>query len=243
MESLQNKVAMIAGGSSGIGRAIGIALGKAGAKVAFAARTVEKLADAVAELESAGTDALAHRADLTDEAQVESFFDATLKRFDRVDLLVNATGAFDGGPIDELSLEAWNKVIATNLTAPFLCIRSAMRLMKAQRSGRIINIGSTSAKRVRPNTAPYCASKFGVMGLTESTALEGRAYGITCGCIHPGNVLVERRVDSGLPEDDEPMIDTDSIAALAVTLASLPPEANILEATILPRDQLYVGRG
>jgi NAD(P)-dependent dehydrogenase (short-subunit alcohol dehydrogenase family) len=243
MDSLQNKVVLIAGGSSGIGRAIGLALGKTGAKVAFAARSADKLASAVAELEAAGTEALAHAADLTDEAQVDAFFAAATERFGRVDLLINATGAFDGGPIEDLTLATWNKVIATNLTAPFLCTRAAMRIMKGQRSGRIINIGSISAKRVRPNTAPYCTSKFGIMGLTESTALEGREFGITCGCIHPGNVLVERRQDSGVHEDDEPMIDMDSIAALAVTFASLPPEANILEATILPRDQLFVGRG
>ncbi|MDX1564530.1 MAG: SDR family oxidoreductase [Phycisphaeraceae bacterium] len=243
METLKNKVALVAGGSSGIGLAIGRALGEAGCSVVLSARSVDKLEAEAAAMTDRGVGAVAHPADLTEEKAVDTLFEAVTQRFGRLDFLVNATGAFDGGPIDRLSLEAWNRVISTNLTAPFLCTRAAMRIMKKQRSGRILNIGSTSAKRVRPDTAPYCASKFALAGLSESTALEGREFGITCCCLHPGNVRVERRRHTGLPEDDEPMIDTEQIAALALTMAAMPGHATVLEATVLPRDQLYVGRG
>lgn len=165
-----------------------------------------------------------------------------MERFGRLDILVNNAGAFDGGPIDELSVEAWDRVMATNLRAPFLCTRAAMRIMKRQHQGRIINIGSISAQRVRPHSAPYSASKHGLWGLTQVTALEGREHGVTCCCLHPGNVYVERR-NTDLAEDAEPMMSVESIAEVALLMAALPPEVEMLEAIVLPHQQLYVGRG
>jgi NAD(P)-dependent dehydrogenase (short-subunit alcohol dehydrogenase family) len=117
-----------------------------------------------------------------------------------------------------------------------------MRIMKRQRVGRIINIGSISAQRVRHGSAPYSASKHGIWGLTQVTALEGREHGITCGCLHPGNVYVERRQTDRV-EDAEPMMSTDELAEVAVLMASLPPHVEMLEAIVLPREQAYVGRG
>jgi NAD(P)-dependent dehydrogenase (short-subunit alcohol dehydrogenase family) len=134
-------------------------------------------------------------------------------------------------------------VMAVNLRGPFLCTREAFRIMKKQGGGRIINLGSISAQRVRPGSAPYSASKHGIWGLTQVTALEGREFGIACGCLHPGNVLVERRKDSGKSEDDEPMISIEELAQTAVHMATLPPHVNMLEAIVLPVGQRYVGRG
>jgi NAD(P)-dependent dehydrogenase (short-subunit alcohol dehydrogenase family) len=182
-------------------------------------------------------------ADVTDETQVHQLFDRTLKEFGRLDILVNNAGAFDGGPLDELSTQAWDKVIAVNLRGPFLCTREAMRIMKRQKGGRIINIGSISAQRVRPHSAPYSASKHGLWGLTQVTALEGRDHGISCGCLHPGNVRVERRQESTKEIDQEPMMTVKELAQTAVLMASLPPHVNMLEAIVLPVEQLYVGRG
>src|SRR5207248_1214232 len=176
------------------------------------------------------TEVLALAADVTQERHVQDLFAHAMERFGQLDLLVNNAGAFDGGPIDELSIEAWDKVIAVNLRAPFLCTREALRIMKRQGGGRIINIGSISAQRVRPNSAPYSASKHGLWGLTQVTALEGRAHNITCGCLHPGNVLVERRKESGKVEDAEPMMTADELAETAVLMACLPPHVNLLEA-------------
>ena len=132
---------------------------------------------------------------MSDEVDVEALFGETMDRFGRLDILVNNAGAFDGGPIEDLSADAWDNVIAVNLRAPFLCTRAAFPIMKEQGGGKIINIGSISAQRVRPNSAPYSTSKFGIWGLTQSTALEGRPFGIACSCLHPGNTLEERRID------------------------------------------------
>ena len=117
-----------------------------------------------------------------------------------------------------------------------------MRIMKGQKCGRIINIGSISAQRVRPNSAPYSASKFGLWGLTQVTALDGREHGITCGCLHPGNTMIERRqVENDLR--GEPMMKVEHVVEVVRVMATLPPDVEMLEAIVLPRDQEYVGRG
>jgi len=242
MGKLTGKVALVTGSNRGIGRGIARGLAREGAALVLAAREAVSLEDAAREMTAQGCECLAVPTDVTDEGQVEALFVRLMDRFGRLDLLVNNAGAFDGGPLDELSTAAWDKVIAVNLRAPFLCTRAAMRLMKRQRSGRIINIGSISAQRVRPASAPYAASKHGIWGLTQATALDGREFGITCCCLHPGNVAVERR-ETDLPEDAEPMMSVDEIAEVALLMATLPPHVEMLEAIVLPRDQLYVGRG
>jgi NAD(P)-dependent dehydrogenase (short-subunit alcohol dehydrogenase family) len=242
MGKLDGKVALVTGANRGIGRAIARGLAREGAALALAARGADSLEDAAREMTALGSTCLAVPADVTDETQVESLFARLTERFGRLDLLVNNAGAFDGGPLDELTTEAWDKVIAVNLRAPFLCSRAAMRIMKRQRGGRIINIGSISAQRVRHGSAPYATSKHGIWGLTQATALDGREYGITCCCLHPGNVAVERR-ETEKAEDAEPMMSPDEIAEVAVLMAALPPHVEMLEAIVLPRDQLYVGRG
>jgi NAD(P)-dependent dehydrogenase (short-subunit alcohol dehydrogenase family) len=242
MGKLQGKIALVTGASKGIGLGIARGFAREGASLVLAARPSPQLDAAQREMVDLGVDALSVAADVTDEAQVEQLFERTRERFGRLDVLVNNAGAFDGGPIDQLSIEAWDKVIAVNLRAPFLCTRQALRMMKPQGVGRIINIGSISAQRVRPGSAPYSASKHGLWGLTQVTALEGRDYGVTCGCLHPGNVKVERR-HSDRTEDAEPMMTPDELAEVAVLMASLPPHVEMLEAIVLPHQQLYVGRG
>jgi len=243
MGQLDGKVALVTGGNRGIGKGIARGLAAEGAALAITARGADDLERVAAELRAAGADVLAVPADVTDEGQVRDLFCRTLERFGRLDVLVNNAGAFDGGPLDELSVEAWDKVIAINLRAPFLCTREAMRVMKKQGGGRIINIGSISAQRVRPHSAPYSTSKHGLWGLTQVAALEGRDFGISCGCLHPGNVLIERRRDTGRKEDQEPMMVVEEIAQAAVHMATLPPHVNMLEAIVLPVGQLYIGRG
>jgi NAD(P)-dependent dehydrogenase (short-subunit alcohol dehydrogenase family) len=243
MAKLTGKVALVTGANRGIGKGIARGLAAEGAGLAVTARGTGDLTRTAEELTRQGSEVLAVPADVTDEQQVEALFRRTLERFGRLDVLVNNAGAFDGGALDELSAETWDKVLAVNLRAPFLCTREAMRIMKRQGGGRIINIGSISAQRVRPRSAPYSASKHGLWGLTQVTALEGREHGISCGCLHPGNVRIERRVGTGKPEDDEPMMTVDEIAEAAVLMATLPPHVNMLEAIVLPVGQLYVGRG
>lgn len=243
MLKLSGKVALVTGGNRGIGKGIARGLAAEGAKLTITARAEAGLRQASAELTRQGAEVLDLPADMTDERQVEHVFTEAIARYGRLDILVNNAGAFDGGPIDELSTEAWDHVLAVNLRAPFLCTRAAMRIMKRQGGGRIINIGSISAQRVRPGSAPYSASKHGLWGLTQVTALEGRDHGITCGCLHPGNILVERRQETGKVEDQEPMMTIDEIAQVAVLMASMPPHVNMLESIVLPAGQLYIGRG
>ncbi len=242
-QSLSGQVAVVTGANQGIGKAIARALADAGCRLALCARNAEKLRTTAEEFERAGVQVLAVPTDVSIEADVESFFHAVDGRFGRVDLLVNNAGAFDGGSLETLTLAAWNNVVGACLTGSFLCGRAAFQRMKAQGGGRILNIGSISAQRPRAGSAPYSAAKFGVWGLTQAIALDGRPFGITCSCLHPGNVAVERRANSGSAADDEPMMSMDSIAQAAMAMLTLPLDVNFLEAIVLPRDQFYLGRG
>jgi len=249
MGKLDGKVVIVTGGGSGIGKGIARGLALEGAQTVIAARGVERLRQAAEEIGALGTTVVPLQTDVTDETQVNTLFARALDLFHRIDILVNNAGAIDGGPLDELSVETWDKVIATNLRGPFLCTRSAMRIMKSQGGGRILNIGSISAQRPRFSAAPYAASKFGIWGLTIVTALEGRDYGISACCLHPGNVSVEASAEnvgavSGIPEySTEPKMRVEEIAEVAVLMATLPPHMNMLEAIVLPVKQAYLGRG
>ncbi|MFN0123464.1 MAG: SDR family NAD(P)-dependent oxidoreductase [Blastocatellia bacterium] len=242
MKELENKIALITGAGKGIGRGIAEAFAAAGAALILSGRDTAKLNELAVTLAEQGSETLAVTADVTDEAQVRHLFARGMERFGRLDILVNNAGVFDGGPLDQLSVEAWDKVIAVNLRGPFLCTREAMRIMKPQCGGRIINIGSISSQRVRPGSAPYSTSKFGLQGLTQVTALEGRDHGISCGCLHPGNVEVET-LAAGRAVNREPVMRPADIARAALAMAALPPYINMLEATVLPLTQPFLGRG
>lgn len=243
MGQLEGKISIITGGGTGIGLGIARAFVKEGAKVVLAARNLPRLEEAANELQGLGGTVEVVPTDVTQEAEVQSLFSKTMNTFGRLDIQVNNSGAFDGGPIDEITLETWNKVIGVNLTGVFLCTREAMRIMKTQKGGRIINIGSISSRMPRMNSAPYTSSKHAVIGLTKSTALEGRPYGISAGALHPGNVEVEWRAKSTTSMDQESMMTPDDIAVAALAMAVLPPYVNMLDTTVLPVEQLYVGRG
>jgi NAD(P)-dependent dehydrogenase (short-subunit alcohol dehydrogenase family) len=238
MGQLDGKVAIVVGGGSGIGKGIAKAFADEGCQVVIAGRKAERLRASAAALGSQGAQVLAIPTDAADEAQVQALFAATMAQFGRLDILVNASGAFDSGPLDKVSLAAWNNVIASNVTGPFLCTREAFAIMKKAGGGRIINIGSISAQRSRDASAPYTTSKCAIWGLTMSTALEGRPYGIAASCLHPGNTMVERRVG-----DTEPMMGAEEIGRTVLLMATLPPSTTILEAVILPITQSYIGRG
>jgi NAD(P)-dependent dehydrogenase (short-subunit alcohol dehydrogenase family) len=243
MGQLSGKVAIITGAGTGIGKGIARAFANAGADLVLASRKRANLDQTAAELSGTGANILVVPTDVTDEAAVSGLFDATMEEFGRLDILINNSGAFDNGPIDELSLDTWHKVLEVNLTGPFLCGREAMRIMKRQGGGRIINVGSISAQMCRPNAAPYNTTKHGLVGLTKSMALEGRDHGIVASVLHPGNVLTERRGASDKSQDQEPMMTVDELAEVALTMAALPLHVNVLEAIVLPTTQKYLGRG
>jgi NAD(P)-dependent dehydrogenase (short-subunit alcohol dehydrogenase family) len=241
MKPLEGKVALVTGASRGIGRAISIGLAQQGAHLILAARNIPDLEAARNTILQYGVMAEVVPTDVTIEEQIMALFRETLVRFGKLDILVNNAGVFVNEPIDQMSTETWDWVINVELRAAFICTREAMRIMKKQKGGRIINIGSISAQRVRPFTAPYNSAKFGLVGLTHTTALEGREFGITCGCLHPGVTGDHER--DGSPRDPRFMMSYEQIAGTAVYMACQPPDVNILELIQLPREQPYLGRG
>jgi NAD(P)-dependent dehydrogenase (short-subunit alcohol dehydrogenase family) len=243
MKQLEGKVAVITGGNQGIGKGIAKIFAAEGARLAVCARNASKLTAAAEEYRALGADVLQQPVDVSNEQAVEDFFKAVMERFGRVDILVNNAGAFDGGRIDQLTLAAWNNVIGACLTGTFLCSRAAFRIMKEQGGGRILNIGSISAQRPREGSAPYSAAKFGLWGLTNAIALDGLPHGIICSVLHPGNVRVEWRAASKSQLNQEPMMETETVAKAALAMVTLPPDVNFLEAIVLPKDQAYLGRG
>jgi len=239
MRKLEGKIALITGANRGIGRGIAEAFAAEGAALALTARDAALLDETAEALKQSGADVLAVPADVTEEKQIQEVFYQVLDRFGKLDVLVNNAGTFSGyAPLEEVSVESWDWIIAVNLRGPFLCTREALRIMKRQRSGRIINIGSIASQRVRPNSAAYSTSKHGLWGLTQVTALEGRDHGIACGILHPGNVMVEKRAG-----DPEPMMSPEDVATAAVGMAELPPHVNVLESTVLHIEQPFLGRG
>ncbi|MBG82127.1 MAG: SDR family oxidoreductase [SAR202 cluster bacterium] len=247
MGQLDGKVAIVTGGGSGIGKGIAKAFANEGCSVVIAARSADRLDAAVSELSKNGAKIVSIPTDVTDEAQVVSLFANTMNRFGRLDILVNNSGAFDGGPVEDLTMEQWHRVIQVNVTGPFLGSREAFKIMKKQGGGRIINVGSIAAQKPRHSSSPYTTSKHAVWGLTQSLALEGREHGIAVSALHPGNVAVERRSDgksaTGRDEGPEPLISTEDMGRTALLMATLPPESNMLEAIVLPLGQDYLGRG
>ena len=183
---------------------------------------------------------------------MQALFAATVETFGRVDLLFNNAGASAGGRLEDLSLEAWKRVVDVNLTGAFLCTREAFRVMKDQdpRGGRIINNGSISAHAPRPYSVAYTATKHAITGLTRSTALDGRPYDIACGQIDIGNAATEMTaaMAKGVPQADgsfapEPLMDVKAVAEAVVMMAGLPLEANVQFMTIMATKMPFVGRG
>ena len=242
MGKLEGKVCIITGASSGIGKEIAKSFSSEGAKLILAARRLEKLDELANELNK-NNETTVVQTDVSREEDITNLFEITKRKYAQLDVVVNNAGIFDGGSIEDLSLETWSKTITVNLTGVFLCTREAFKIMKPQKNGRIINIGSISGQMPRMNSAPYTSSKHGLIGLTKSSALEGRAHGISVGCLNPGNVLTEWRDESAGSMHQEPMMDTTAISEAALTMAAMPPEVNMLDTTVLPIGQLYIGRG
>ena len=243
MVKLQDQVTVVTGASTGIGKSIAGAFAAEGANTVLSSRSREKLELAADEIRNAGGRVSVVPTDVTVEKEVVDLFQQTLDTFGRIDILVNNAGLSKGAPPDELSLEVWQQVIGVNLTGAFLCSREALKIMKPQRSGRIINIGSVSAKVPRTHSAPYTTSKFGLEGLTRSLALDARDFGVAVSILHPGNTATP--IWHGREEiaRKEGVMSPDDLARVAVTIATLPPEVNLLESIVLPVSMPFVGRG
>jgi NAD(P)-dependent dehydrogenase (short-subunit alcohol dehydrogenase family) len=253
MDSATAKVAIVTGAGSGIGRAVSLALLGAGWSVGLAGRRVEFLEETAGLAGGAAERALIHSANVADPESVAALFEATKARFGRLDLLFNnaGTGA-PPVPLEDLSFEHWKRVVDINLTGAFLCTQAAFRLMKDQdpRGGRIVNNGSISAHVPRPRSVAYTATKHAITGLTRSTSLDGRAYGIACGQIDIGNAGTEmtKAMSKGVMQADgaiaaEPTMDVSAVADAVLYMASLPLEANVQFMTVMATDMPFIGRG
>jgi NAD(P)-dependent dehydrogenase (short-subunit alcohol dehydrogenase family) len=247
-----NKVAIVTGAGSGIGKAVTLALLRDGYRVALAGRRQEPLESTSSESGN-GNQTLVVPTDVTEANSVQALFTAVKERFGRIDLLFNNAGVFAPGiGIDEISIEHWKATVDVNLTGYFLCAREAFRMMKAQnpRGGRIINNGSISAHAPRPKSVPYTATKHAILGLTKSISLDGRPYDIACGQIDIGNARTELSgpMAKGILQADgnvavEPLLDLAHVASAVLYMASLPIDTNVQFMTIAPTKMPFIGRG
>jgi NAD(P)-dependent dehydrogenase (short-subunit alcohol dehydrogenase family) len=245
------KVAIVTGAGSGVGRAVSLALVADGWVVVLAGRRLDALEE-TAGLAPAGR-TLPVPTDVTKPDSVRALFDTAVERFGRVDLLFNNAGTGAPAiPLEELTPEQWQSVVDINLTGPFLCTQQAFRVMKSQtpRGGRIINNGSISATVPRPHSSPYTATKHGISGLTRASALDGRAFDIAVGQIDIGNAATNmtERMKAGVLQANgtlapEPTMDPGNVAKAVVYMASLTLEANVLFMTVMATKMPYVGRG
>ena len=247
-----DKIALVTGGGSGIGKAIAAALSRAGFVVVIAGRRADVLEQAAQEI-GGGDRVLAVQADISDPDAVARLFSVIEDRFGRLDLLVNNAGMNSPAiPLEDISFAQWSAVLAANLTGAFLCTQAAFRIMKRQDppGGRILNNGSISATTPRPHSAPYTATKHAITGLTKASALDGRAFGIACGQFDVGNAVTDmtERMAEGVLQPDgrcvpEARMDVGHVAQAVVHMASLPLDANILSMTIMATGMPFVGRG
>ncbi len=248
-----DRIAIVTGAGSGIGRQSSLALLNAGWSVVLAGRRLETLEETVGRAGDAGSRALSVPTDVSDLESVQNLFARTKSEFGRLDTLFNNAGI--GAPgvlLEDLTIEQWRSVVDINLTGSFLCTQEAFKLMKSQSpmGGRIINNGSISAWAPRPNSAPYTATKHAITGLTKSTSLDGRKYNIACGQIDIGNAATEmtKRMNKGVPQADgtlavEPRMDVDDVARAVLYMASLSLDSNVQFMTVMATKMPLVGRG
>ena len=248
-----HKSALVTGAGSGIGRQAARALLAEGYDVALAGRHIETLEETAALAGDAAARALVVVTDVGDAAAVAALFAKIKETFGRLDVLFNNAGIFTPSvPLEEITPDQWAAALAVNLTGAFYCTQEAFKLMKDQspRGGRIINNGSISADRPRPNSAPYTATKHAITGLTKSTSLDGRKYDIACGQIDIGNVATDMTaaMTGGVPQADgsmapEPTFDLDDVGRAVVFMAGLPLNSNVQFMTIMATKMPFIGRG
>jgi NAD(P)-dependent dehydrogenase (short-subunit alcohol dehydrogenase family) len=248
-----NKVAVVTGAGTGIGRAAALAFLEDGYRVALAGRRGELLEETAKLGGAAAKQTLVVPTDVAKPDAVNTLFGKVKQAFGRVDVLFNnAGGNAPGVPFEELSYEQWQTVVDVNLTGMFLCAQAAFRMMKEQKphGGRIINNGSISAHAPRPGSAPYTTTKHGVTGLTKTLSLDGRAYDIACGQIDIGNAVtpMTERMAQGVKQANgtlapEPRMPVEHVGSAVLFMANLPLDVNVQFMTIMATKMPFIGRG
>jgi NAD(P)-dependent dehydrogenase (short-subunit alcohol dehydrogenase family) len=248
-----NRVALVTGAGTGIGKAVTLALMREGYAVVLAGRRREMLEQTASEGASTGSPSLVVPTDVGKPDQVEALFSKTKETFGRLDVLFNNAGmGSPRGLLEDLDYAAWQAVVDVNLTGSFLCTQQAFKIMKDQdpRGGRIINNGSISAHAPRPNSVAYTSTKHAITGLTKSSSLDGRKYDIACGQIDIGNAEtpLASRMRDGVPQASgdirpEPMMDVEDVARAFMYMVSLPLDANVQFMTVMATKMPFVGRG
>ena len=248
-----DKVALITGAGSGIGRAAALSLSDAGYALVLAGRRRAPLEETAEMTGASSTHTLVVPTDVADVAQIDALFQAVRDRFGRLDVLFNNAGiGAPRVPMDELAVADWKACVDVNLTAPFVCAQHAFRIMKAQnpKGGRIINNGSVSAHSPRPNTPAYTATKHAITGLTRSISLDGRAHDIVCSQIDIGNAEtpLSEAFKQGVPQANgqvavEPVFDVAHVGRAVAFMAELPLDTNVQFITLMASKMPYIGRG
>lgn len=244
---LGSQVAIVTGASNGLGRATAIALARAGADVALLARSQTTLDDVAREVAVvSGRRALPLPLDLADGAGLLAAVDAVAAAFGRVDILINAAGTDAPGPAEELVLPEWDRVLAVNLRAPFVLAKAAFPHMRRVGCGTIVNVSSVAGKRGWANASAYCASKFGLTGLTQALAAEGKPHGIRVGVLYPGGMATgwgsawasaERATEERVSPPATSALPPEDVAALIVWMASAPDALVLNEAIVSPIEE------
>ena len=248
-----NRIALVTGAGSGIGRAAALALQSEGYTVVVAGRRASEIDKTAAMAAPGGGPMLAVPTDVSQPDAVKTLFARTLEAYGRLDVLFNNAGInVPAIPMDELTYAQWSSVVGVNLTGSFLCAQEAMRIMKTQnpKGGRIINNGSISAYTPRPNSAPYTCTKHAISGLTKCISLDGRPHDIACSQIDIGNAateLTERMTDGVLQADGskkpEPRMNLKHVADAVVFIANLPLDANVMFMNVMATKMPFAGRG
>lgn len=245
VETLEGQVAFVTGASSGLGRAAALAFARAGADIALLARSEGDLQEVAAAVEAEGRKALVLATDLAQAEEAAAAADKALKHFGRIDVLVNNAGTDVPGPVTNLTVADWDLVLGVNLRAPFVLAKTVFPHMYLAGGGTIFNISSVAGKRGWANASAYCASKFGLTGLTQALHAEGKAHGVRAMVVYPGAMAThwgewtpqERRSSVQPGQEPEKALDPAEVAELLVWVAASPKELVLNEVVVTPLDE------